>query len=467
MFKRFFAFLLILILLPTSSALANWGLEGELLELVARAGEWMEYDPIGPQTGNFATLGTSEHNAVIHAEDGNLKVYTGVLLQPNGADLPWPMISAIDGMFLVIYGEDLWYTFQEIDNRYILVEGLIYGLTVERIEGDYGYNITDETGDTAILPGLLFVDEFSIDLFPRTLDEVRHLNRLHATLGDGRFLMNSFGSLLMYAEDLSKASVYTAPYADNAFRVRVNGKNATVSFRDDVWVLREWNSEHGGDYYLIRYNVNPGKQRIGFIRRAHVDGTGVEPWPETEVLDARVVTTRKTVLTDDPNVSHSKVMQLAEGARLECMGIYDGNHAYVGTVDRNGRHVWGFVPLRDLAMLSWELYDHETELMEQMEGVWWFQSGPDKLADLLTLHADGTYEGFGFLSAGEAVCSGEWFITRYDPAAGLYVDDPMYEITFLDESGRVWVDGVTVEDNTFMTHGHEETGFYMRVNQGE
>jgi hypothetical protein len=158
-------------------------------------------------------------------------------------------------------------------------------------------------------------------------------------------------------------------------------------------------------------------------------------------------------------------MELSEGARLLCMGVYDAHHAYVGTVDRSDREVWGFVPLRDLDMLAWELYDHETELMEQMEGVWWFQSGPDKLADLLTLHADGTYEGFGFLSAGEAVCSGEWFITRYDPDAGLYVDDPEYEITFIDANGRVWVDGVTVEDGTFTTHGHEETGLYMKVNQ--
>ena len=464
MIKRFWAIFLIVILLPASSALADWGLECELLYLVAPLGEYEYYDSLCPQSGNVAALTGPDHNVLILEESGKLHAYTGVLYQP-GTIQDVPLLAAQDIWFTIIYNENLWYTFQKIDHHYQLTEGMINGLMVEwSVDGSH-YRFTDGSGERVEMPGYIALDYFNVDLFPKTLDEIRHLNRLSATINDGRFLTLKPGLLLQYAEELSKAPVYTAPYSGNAFRVRVNGKNATVSFKGDVWVLREWRNENGGEYYMIRYDVNAGKQRIGFILRSHVDGTGVEPWPRTEVLNARVVTTRKTILTDDPHVSHSKVMQLSEGARLRCLGVYDAQHAYVATVDRSGRQVWGFVPLRDLDMLAWNLYDHETGLMAQMEGVWQFQSGPDKLADLLTLHADGTYEGFGSLSDGEAVCSGEWFITRYDPAAGLYVDDPVYEITFIDANGRVWVDGVTVEGDAFTTHGHEEKGLYRKVKE--
>ena len=465
MLKRFCVILLILVVLPVVPALADWELEGDLLYLVAPLGEYEYYDSLCPQSGNVGALTGPDHNVLLLEESGKLHAYTGVLYQP-GSGQPAPRIITMDIWFTIIYNENLWYTFQKIGHSYQLTEGLFNGLLVDWSADESYYIFTGENGEKVQMPGYISLDYFNVDLFPKTLEEVRHNNRLSATLNDGRFLTLKPGLLLQYAEDLSKAPVYTAPYVETAFRVRTaNGKNATVSFGGDVWVLREWRNEYGGDYYMIRYNVNAGKQRIGFIRRSHVDGTGVEPWPKTDVLNARVVTTRKTVLTDDPHVSHSKVMQLSEGARLRCLGIYDAHHAYVATVDRSGRQVWGFVPLRDLDMLAWKLYDHETELMAQMEGVWWFQSGPDKLADLLTLHADGTYEGFGFLSAGEAVCSGEWFVTKYDPAAGLYVDDPVYEITFIDDTGRVWVDGLTVEGDAFTTHGHEKNGLYMKVNQ--
>ena len=454
--KRFWAILWIAMLLPLSSALADWELEGDLLYLVAPLGEYETYESLCPQAGSIGALTSPDHNVLLMDLDGDLQAYTGVLYQP-GSGQPAPVLVAKGIWFNVIYNENLWYTFQKTGRHYQLTEGMFNGMMVEwSVDGSY-YRFTDQSGESVEMPGYIVLDYFNVDLFPKTLDEVRHLNRLSATINDGRFLTLKPGLLLQYAESLSKASVYTAPYAANAFRVRANGKNATVSFQGDVWVLREWRNENGGEYYMIRYAVNAGKQRIGFIPRSHIDGPGSEPWPRTETLNARVVTTRKTVITDDPHFSHSKVMQLAQGARLRCMGVYDANHAYVGTVDRSGRQVWGFVPLRDLDMLAWKLYDHETRLMAQLEGIWQFQHGPDKPADLLTLHADGTYEGFDPLS------SGEWFVTRYDPAAGLYVDDPVYEISFIGSNGRCWVEGLTVEGDAFTIHGHEEKGLYTRV----
>ena len=467
MLKRFFALFLLVVLLPLP-AQARWGLNGKLLELAVETGDYELYTSLCSQVGNVAALRGSYHNELLMEEDGKLKTFTGALFQPGESYEGWPTLTSDGAKFTITYHENLWYSFERTDSRHRLTNAQFDGTSVKLSDDGSYYIFTDETGASVVFRRGIWLEHFNVELFPKTLDEVRHLSWMLASLDGGQYLLGTSNTLMKFTKELSKASVFTAPYIDDALRA-ANG-HATVSFKGDVWQLRTWRNEYGGEYYVIRYDISPRQQRIGYIRRTHIDGVGADPWSDSHALNARVVTLRKTVLTDDPDISQTPVLTVSKGARLRCLGTYDDNFAYVATVDSIGRTVWGFVPLRDLTMLSDSLYDPEPEIMADLEGVWWFENGDDKLADLLTLRADGTYEGFLFFSAtyssGQPSCTGKWYVTKYDPAASLYWNDPVYEITFIGDDGTVMVDGLTYTNDTLYTSNPSNGNTYRKVQGG-
>lgn len=468
MMKHFLAlFLSLFLLCAAPAALAgDWGLEGELLDLIAGSGLWDDYVCMHPQTGNIAALKGQYHNVLIMEENGELKTFTKALYQPGGSYDGYLALAANDRWFNMTYHENLWFMFEKRGDHHFLVEAVVYDLYVALSPDESYYTFTSTTGESAVLNRGIWLEHFNIELFPQTLDEVRHLNRMLATLDGASYCLGTTDVLFENCDHLGKATVVTAPYIEDAWRA-ANGR-ATVSFKGDVWMLRAWRNQYGGEYYCIRYDVSTRTQRIGFIRRSHVDGVGADPWPETVLLNTRVITTRPTYLTDDPDVSQYPQFRFPKGAILTCMGTYDDNYAYVSTVDNLGRIVWGFVPLRDLEMRVIHAKEYEPEVMQALEGVWWFKSGDTRIADLVTLRADGTYEGFLFTAQGEPSCTGKWYVTRHDPISRMYRDEPVYEITFLDETGAAIVDGLTFDAdenaNEFTMTGQQESCLYFRMN---
>ena len=469
MLKRILAILLAILLLPVSAMAVDWGnIKGDMRKLISKSGQWLEFDMIGQQIDNIAIFGNDEHNILVIEESNRLATFPSALFQPGGSYEGEPMFSAVEGLLHIQYTEDLWVMFVGSGHDYILSEAMFGDVSVVLSDDETHYLFTDASGQTAVLDQVITLKHFNIELFPKTLDEARHYNWMHASLDSGAHLLGETDSLMKYVSSLSKASVYTAPYSSKSLRA-FNG-HATVSFHGDVWLLKEWRNEYGDEYYLIRYDVRPGLQRIGFIRRDHVDGEGRTPWGDTDYLNARVVTTRKTYLTDDPLVSQTPVMKLASGSRLRCLGLYDANFAYVSTVDSLDRIVWGFVPLKDLTMLSAKIYDPDPEAMEQLVGSWWYTQGDGKMADLITLYDDGTFECAVLADSytpGMYVPSGSWYVTKHDPAARLYCSEPEYEISFLCENGSVMVEGLGFTENMLHISDDEGVTSYKMVNMNE
>ena len=106
-------------------------------------------------------------------------------------------------------------------------------------------------------------------------------------------------------------AVYTGP---SRGYYRASKGKATVSTNGDV---KSYGTVDDGDYYLIRYKLNNGNRRFGYIRRKDIEGT--YDLPETPISECNVpvIVTKDATLTDDPGAgrSNDKVCKIKKGAK--------------------------------------------------------------------------------------------------------------------------------------------------------
>ncbi len=464
--------------LPALSLANSWGLTGGLLDAVSSVHDWDDYSTLCKQSGDAAVMGSRYHNALMVLENGKLQVYSTAVYQP-GHELSLKASLRTEGGSLTLsYGKEESYTFRNTEEGYKLYTAAIGEMTVTADTTDSYWGCTAVCkGESVRIQREFRLDDFIIDLFPRSLEECRHLNLMNAALDSSDAVLGWWGEYgergtLLESPGEGTVPVYTAPFGERAWRA-AKGK-AAVSLGGDLWVHHYLTNADGETYACIRYDVSQRTQRIGYIK-ANALGSQEQGVSVNEMMNLRLRTTRATYLTDDPNVSQFQQLQLPEKQQLTCIGLYGCDYAYVSAEARNGRLadggqiIWGFVPLRDL-----EIDPNERQLrqdvMEAAAGCWHFEAGGSLAHDSLLLGADGSYLGNtgmdNFAETGDSV-HGTWYVTDYNPARNLYWNEPEYEITILLEDGSASVHGFNVTEDTLSLSYWEGGGGYQRCRPGQ
>lgn len=473
--------MLLMVCFFTTASANSWGLGGELLGKVSAVNTWNDYGAICKQAGDAAVMGSRYHNALMQVEDGELKVYTTAVYQPGS-----PLADAVrlekqgDAMILA-YGKS------EVVERYVF-SPCEYGLCLTGATiGDFHMELVNEDGwqrfrvfdaeGASYLGWIPYMDQFNIELFPHSVEEVRHLNEMLAVLDSGAVVLSGEG-VRHSGVGSGTAPVYAAPCGEAAWRAG-KGK-AAVGLKGEFWGLGAYVCDDGESYTCIRYDVSQRTQRIGYVRSAHI-GEAPGGSLQDKMIKVDVIARRDTYLTDDPDVSQYPQLRVPEGTQLTCMAIYDDEYAYVGGEERNGKFVdgggivWGFVPLADLDIdpNSNHARDIQPDAMARLEGAWEFYAGGNMAQDQLIFHPDGTYQGIYLQEDGLAkwIHTGTYTVTTYNPDCNLYWNDPAYELILRDDDGRVTVRGLSFEtdmgEEIFSLTNWEGGGGYRRIREGE
>lgn len=463
---------LFMLVCALSPALANsWGLTGDLLELVSDTNEWNEYTCWGEQAGDTAVLKTRYHRVLATVSGGKLETYTRAVFQPEGSYTGKPQLTSNETGFSLRYHDKLWFTFAKSKEGLYLQSARAGDVNVKFLSKESCTQLTDSGGASAILPRRILLADFNIELFPRTINEARHLNQMNAHLDSETVFSSPLEERLRRVGE-GTAPVYSAPFGQSAWRA-AKGK-AAVGLNGSLEKLHAFRNADGDEYWCIRYHVSPRTQRIGYIDRAYLDGKNAAPWEETtRFLNAQVVTIQETWLTDDPDVSQYAQFTLPASTVLTCLGLWNHDYAVVSAEVKNGRVadggeiVWGFVPLRDLQLLTTWGTEPDTRLMAQLVGSWWFYAGGVSVGDILQLNADCTYAVYGYaedhLPHGEPEAAGQWYVMPHNPASGMYWNEPDYEIFFLSDDGTARIEGLSFEKDAFSLTNWEGGGGYERV----
>lgn len=464
-------FFWILALAATASA-NSWGLKsGTLAQAVASVHTWDDYSVVGGQGGNFAIMGSRNHNALFYADDkARLQVCHTAVWQPE--DRVKQSVSRTDDGLIIRAGAES-YTFRRMDGRYALAEAELDGVSVTA-ETDGGYWFSDGNRRAHYLGLPIWLEDFNIRLFPRTIDEVRAVNLMRASLESGQ-------NCLEYRDSWRRAShvgekavpVYSAPFGESAWRA-AKGK-AAVGLKGELWTLRGLTNAIGETWTCVMYEVSECTSRIGWVKNALLgDAAQADPLDETAIklLNVDVQAARETFLTDDPFVSQYAQFKVPEGTAFSCMGMLGSDWAYVaakasedGAFAENGATVWGFVPVRDLALTP-DAAGIQSDIMRQLEGAWVMTTGGSMAEDALILHADGTYEGAASYSGdgGETgvvpLYAGVWYVTKYDGRQNKYWYPAEYEITLISDDGRANVKALSLDENGFSLTNAEGGGGY-------
>ena len=470
--------LLLMTLLCAVASANSWGLTGKLLDAVMASPAWNDYSSLSNQEGPFAVMHSRYHNALFYVDGMDaLHVYTAAVYQPeDGRKAPkifW------DGHYVTLwYTDDEYYTFcewEEGSGEFQLSEAAVGSFTLSGIPGESGfswqYMATDADWDVAlVLPEKIMLSNFNIRLFPRSLDEVRHLNYMHARFDSGLNILGSDSfsgdpydpdhpGEPMSSRETGTAAVYSAPYGKSAWR---SGKGkAAVGLSGEMWLLSQYKNESGQSYACIRYNVSERTQRIGYalckdLGLPEIAEQPAEPGRSFVHIDVEAAA--DTFLTDDPDVSQFAQFTVPKGTRFSCLGLYNDSYAYVAAEVKDGKFaaggavIWGFVPIRDLKPLQQEQL---SDVMTRLSGSWMMDAGGTLAPDVLHLDSDGTFTaGTGLMSEGEDVVidgaqSGTWYLTAYDPSMNLYWNQTPYELTLLFDNGRATVLGLALTDDGF------------------
>jgi hypothetical protein len=464
-------------------AMANsWGLTGALLKVVSSVHTWDDYTSLGKQASDAAVMHNRYHNALMIA-DNLLHVYTKAVYQPEDkCDSTVKLIETKDG-FALSYGEAERYAFCVDAGTYTLKEAVIGNFTMTAFMKEDGvgsyftyYEGTDGVS-TAIWNGRIPLSDFNINLFPRSVDEIRHLNLMRAALGSGR---NCLGWREYPDEPGTRyigfgkgtEPVYAAPFGESSWRAS-NGK-ASVGLNGEFWQLGAFKNADGEAYACIRYNISTRTQRIGYIRGTVLDKQADTLWePKDNFLNVGVQAQQDTYLTDDPDVSQYPQFQVPKGTQFACLGLYGSNYAYVAAEVRSGLFVdggeivWGFVPLKALVLDESDAFrsERQTGVMKSMVGEWAFYAGGNMAEDVLVLNAEGTYTGRHVdLNTGEITgeTHGIWYVTKNNPNWNLYWNDPEYELYLIRDDGTANVKGLVLNAEGFSLTNEEGGGGYMK-----
>ena len=467
----------------------SWGLSGALYGVVEQAKTWDNYSTEGNQAGPFAVMGARYHNALFYVDGREkLHVYTTAAYQPERKKKA-PKLTWKDNILTIQYskGEEVYrFILTEEDGDYQLLDATVGGISISAEpdeENRYGFRYVAEdkkTGQKLAFPVQVLLSGFNIELFPRSLEEVRHINYMKARFYSGRDCLGTdMGDIYspdapgdpLEPEKKGTAAVYSAPYGKSAWRAG-KGK-AAVGLNGLMWELDRYKNEDGVSYACIRYDVSERTQRIGYALCSDLGLPEVREQrtePGESFVHVDVEATADTYLTDDPNVSQFHQFTVPKGTQFSCMGLYNDYYAYVSAEVKNGKFtdggaiVWGFVPLRDLKPMEKETLP---EAMKELAGDWKLEAGGEITDSPLRLRADGTFStGNGPMEEGEDTViegtqSGTWYVTAYNPFMNLYWGEPQYEMTLLYDNGRAGVYGVTLTDPGFALITAEGSGGYV------
>ncbi len=468
--KRFLCAAILLICFLTSAALANsWGLKGDLLNAVMDDDRWSGYSTITKQAGNYAVMGARYHNVLMQYKDGELFTYPLAVFQPRMALKEYQPMHALankvqlllqDDLLTIVYDKEEFFTFRADG---LLISAHTNALNLEWKNGIY---LVSSNDDTAIWQRSVYLSDFNIHLFPRTVEEISRLNLLYAALDNGNGVIRLGAPSVNIGK--GTAPVYSSPFGGSAWRA-ASGK-AAVGLSGEHWRLGDYINADGEAYTQIRYEVSERTQRIGFVRTADLN-TVPNGNQMTKLLCVNVEAAADTYLTDDPLVSQFQQFKVPAGTQFTCMGTYGLDYAWVSAEVKNGKFVaggeivWGYVPLRDLKLMDSAV---EWDAMAQYAGEWHFVAGGNQAEDVLMLYADGTYRGYPYSRPGmetDGYSHGTWRLTEYNPQSNLYYADAPYEITFFNEDGSVNVKGFLPTETGFSLLFWEGGGGYERLTE--
>ena len=459
--KKLSLCLVFLMLFLMQAAYANsWGIKGKLLTAVSRDSRWNDYAAVGKQVGDIAVMGARYHNALMLVDkEGNLRIATRAVYQPDDKmDKKLKLTEQKNG-FTIAYGTDSRFVFAWFGNECKLIEADHGDIHVSCVL-DQLYRVTQQD-ETILADWNMTLERFNIDLFPRTIEEVRQIEMLSAALESGSKVLND--AELHKNLGSGTAAVYSAPDA-KSWRA-AKGK-AAVGLRGEVWVHGEIVNEKGERYFFIRYDVSERTQRMGYIKSADVK-TELSGYDfSQDLVHVPVKARTSTYLTDDPDVSQYQQFTIKQGEVLECLAIYDEFYAYVAYQSSSGT-VWGFVPMRDLQPVQDEYRAAQQTVMAQLSGKWRFAAGGSIGPEYMELRADGVCVVHDVQGddGGVVVSEYTWYVTRYNPAWNLYWQDVPYEITLTAPDGRMYVTGLHIQENgaIFELVSKEGGGSYERV----
>ena len=479
--KQMLAILTVLILLcMTGTASANsWGLRGDLLDKVSDVNTWNDYSTICKQAGDVAVMGSRYHNALMLVADGELAVYTTAVYQPGSPREDVVSIEKNGEALILAYGKHgkaERYVFTTCEYGYCLTSVMIGEFRMELVNEDgwQRFKVYD-AHDESYLSWVPYLSRFNIELFPRSVEEVKHLNYMLAVLDSGSQVLPEDG---LYRSNIGKgtAPVYSAPFGNAAWRAG-KGK-ASVGLKGDFWTLKTFAGSDGEAYTFIKYDVSERTQRFGYVRSKNIKEEYAFDLQD-DLINVDLVARRNTYLTDDPDVSQYPQFKVPAGTKLSCMATYDDEYAYVsaevkdGMFTDDGQIVWGFVPLADLKVDPDGNYYGEVQrdAMIRLEGEWQFYAGGNQAQDKLIFYPGGTYQGIYAKGddLGDEIDTGTYTVRAHNSDCNLYWNDPPYEITLMDEDGTVNVKGLSFGEyegeETFSLTFWEGGGGYMRIEE--
>ena len=466
--KRFFALMLFFCLIPLPGLANSWGLKGELLEAVMAVDTWNDYSTISSQKDNIAVMGSRYHNALMLMDHGELAVYSTAVYQPDDSRARKVSLSGDNDLFTLSYGDEESYTFMDNGSRYILLKADIGDFSIVLDSSVPCYHAS-QNGESLIVQFDFPLSGFNINLFPRSLEEVRHLNLMNAALAAPIhfFDCNHSGKPVgLYLDGPGEGTVpvYSSPYGDSAWRA-AKGK-AAVSLKGELWGHGVINDSDGLSYLLIHYDVSERTQRYGYICADSIPDAE-DFLPHIYPMQMPLRATRSTYLTDDPAVSQFQQFEVPEGALLTCLSLYNQDYAYVsaevrdGEIASGGQIVWGFVPLRDL-----ELFAEPVNVASDVPflGRFLYHSGSEALHGCIVLNGDGTYfcdDEFRTENQRMTSTGGTWALYENNPDHAVFAHEYTHVIVFTSSEGEVFVRGLRFEDNTLTLGGSEGFGCYL------
>lgn len=342
------------------------------------------------------------------------------------------------------------------------VHGLTFALEDER------YTVMDAAGEAAVWGAEgIARDGFCADLLPRSLEEVRRMNRVMAYLADDA-LSGTWATV-----DLGQnrtVPVYAAP-SEDAWR-GANGR-AAVSFAEPFTLLASFGNE---GWWLIEYETGDGARRVGYIPQQAYDRAVPYGWwhiPMTLPL------CEDATMTDDPHGARREIARFAAGELLTVLGYYDGLWAYAQT-EIDGKTARGFVPLRALTTPEEEPL---TDVMAELTGEWAFAGGGEVLGLAgVIFSGDGrlcsctTDDDESVFPAEHLIPDGTWqTYAVYESPDRVYGEGVPYVLEITCGDGTVrrysleWIDASEARSgrDTLGVYVGEGGGFYQRMGEPE
>lgn len=342
------------------------------------------------------------------------------------------------------------------------VHGLTFALEDER------YTVTDAAGEAAVWGAEgIARDGFCADLLPRSLEEVRRMNRVMAYLADDA-LSGTWATV-----DLGQnrtVPVYAAP-SEDAWR-GANGR-AAVSFAEPFTLLASFGNE---GWWLIEYETGDGARRVGYIPQQAYDRAVPYGW---WLIPMTLPLCEDATMTDDPHGARREIARFAAGESLTVLGYYDGLWAYAQT-EIDGKTARGFVPLRALTTPEEEPL---MGVMAELTGEWAFAGGGEVLGLAGVIFSDDgrlcsctTDDDESVFPAEHLIPDGTWqTYAVYESPDRVYGEGVPYVLKITCGDGTVrrysleWIDASEARSgrDTLGVYVGEGGGFYQRMGEPE